>query len=286
MTLRDLAVAAEQTLRKGPHPERARLDAESLLLHAIQQKRAWLLAHWSDETDHDNAVQTQAAYESLIALRYAGQPIQYITGEAEFYGLPFAVAPGVLIPRPETEHLVEEVIRLAHDLRSPAIADIGTGSGAIAVALAHSMPQARIAATDLSPQALAIAQHNAAQNHAAERIAFYEGDLLAPLAGQQFQIIASNPPYIPLADREFLSVEVRDHEPEAALFAGEDGLAIYRRLIPDALALLAPNGWLIMEIGFGQEPEIEQLLVANGYKEIHFIADYRGIARVAAGRRS
>jgi release factor glutamine methyltransferase len=282
MTLRELAVDAEQRLRKGPHPERARLDAESLLLHAVQQSRAWLLAHWNDEAD----AQTQTAYESLIALRYAGQPIQYITGECEFYGLTFRVTPDVLIPRPETEHLVEEVLRLAHDLHSPGIADIGTGSGAIAIALAHSMPQARIVATDLSQQTRAIAKQNAANNHVAERIAFYEGDLLAPLAGLRFEIIASNPPYIPLADREFLSVEVREHEPETALFAGEDGLEIYRRLIPEAVAVLAPGGWLVMEIGFGQEEAIEQLLIANGYEEIHFIADYRGIPRVAAGKHN
>jgi release factor glutamine methyltransferase len=281
MTLRDLAVGAEQTLRKGPHPERARLDAESLLLHSLQQNRAWLLAHWND----DAGTQIQSAYESLIAQRHAGEPIQYITGSAEFYGLAFRVTPAVLIPRPETEHLVEEVIRLTHDLSSPTIADIGTGSGAIAVALAHSLPQACIAATDLSPQALEIAKHNAAHNQVATRINFCEGDLLEPIAGQTFNIIASNPPYIPIADREFLAVEVRDHEPETALFAGEDGLAIYRRLIPGAIPLLAPNGWLVMEIGFGQEEDIEQLLTVNGYKEVHFIADYRGIARVAAGRR-
>ena len=282
MTLRELVAEAETALRMGPHPERARLDAETLLLHLLKQNRAWLLGHGDDEAP----VNTQDSFAALIARRQAGEPIQYITREAEFFGLPFAVAPAVLIPRPETEHLVEEVIRLARAFAEPRIADIGTGSGAIAVALAHSLPKAHITATDFSLQALAIAKQNAVLNRVESQIQFFEGDLLAPLAGRSFHIIASNPPYVPLADRDSLSVEVRDHEPHSALFAGDDGLAIYRRLIPEARALLMPGGWLVMEIGYGQQTAIEQLMHENKYSSMHFIADYQGIPRIAVGRRA
>ena len=284
MTLRALAAAADAALRKGPHPERARLDAETLLLHLLNQNRTWLLTNW--ETDASPEI--ESAFSKLVDRRGSGEPLQYITGIAEFFGLPFQVAPGVLIPRPETEHMVEEVLRLARlQVRQKlSIADIGTGSGAIAVALAHSLPNARLTATDLSPQALSIARENAAKNHVSERIEFVEGDLLAPLSGQTFAIIASNPPYIPDSDLVSLSVEVREYEPHSALFGGEHGLTIYRRLIPDAYDLLLPGGWLVLEIGFGQQQSIQTLLEQSFYTEIHFIADYQGIPRVAVGRKN
>ena len=279
MTLRELVAEAEAALRTGPHPDRARLDAETLLLYLLKQNRAWLLGHGDDAA----SAAMQDSFAVTIARRQVGEPIQYITGEAEFFGLPFAVSPGVLIPRPETEHLVEEVIRLADAFTEPRIADIGTGSGAIAVALAHSLPEAHIIATDFSPQALAIAKQNAIRNSVEDRIEFFEGDLLAPLVGQSFHIIASNPPYVPLADRDSLSVEVRDHEPHSALFAEDDGLALYRRLIPDARELLIPCGWLVMEIGYGQWEAIEKMMIENSYGNVHSIADYQGIPRVATG---
>ena len=280
MTLRELLAEAEANLKTGPHPERARLDAETLLLYALRQNRAWLLAHGDDEAPDD------AGYLSLVARREAGEPIQYITGSSEFFGLPFSVGPGVLIPRPETEHLVEEVLRLAGSLADQdlRIADLGTGSGIIAVALAHALPKAHIAAVDLSRQALLIARENAERNQVTGRIEFFEGDLLGPLAGRRFSIIASNPPYVPLLDRDSLSVEVHEHEPHAALFAGEDGLDIYRRLIPEARDHLLPGGWLVMEIGYGQRDAIEAMLQSNGYAETHFVEDYQRIPRVAAGR--
>jgi release factor glutamine methyltransferase len=281
MTLRELVAAAERELLAGPHPDRARLDAETLLLHRLGSNRAWLLAHWDDP-----AGDLATGLEPNIARRRAGEPIQYITGEAEFFGLPFAVAPGVLIPRPETEHLVEEAIRLAAGWESPRIADIGTGSGAIAVALASSLTKARLTATDLSSDALAIAKDNAERNHVAERIRFLQGDLLAPLAGESFHIVASNPPYVPLDDLGSLSVEVREYEPHQALFAGGDGLDVYKRLIPGARARLVPDGWLLLEIGYGQRTAIAGLLEASGYGEIRFLPDYQGIPRVACGKLS
>ena len=283
MTLRQLAAEAESKLLTSPHPSQAKQDAETLLQHTLGQDRAWLISHWDDESDSS----TECAYTEAVTRRQTGEPLQYITGQSEFFGLPFSVGPGVLIPRPETEHLVEEVLRLAanFDQATLRIADIGTGSAIIAVALAHMLPHASIAAVDSSAQALTVARDNAQQNNVQDRIEFFEGDLFQPLEGQQFQIIASNPPYIPATDHDSLSVEVRNHEPHSALFAGEDGLAIYQRLIPESLNHLAPNGWLVLEIGFGQQPAIESLLASSGFQGISFVNDYQQIPRVALARQ-
>jgi release factor glutamine methyltransferase len=286
MQLRAWLEKGEAVLRAGPHPEKARWDAELLLLHAARMSRSALLAHRNDELELAAATH----YEVLLERRVEGEPIQYITGEAEFYGLPFRVTPDVLIPRPETEHLVECVLEGAATIAEPRIVDVGTGSGAIAVALAHKLPHARIVAIDLSDAALELAQENAGRNRVAERIRFLHGDLLEPvtLAGretEQFDIVVSNPPYVPAADRESLSIEVRDYEPAGALFAGEDGLEIYRRLIPAALAVLVPGGLIAIEIGFGQSDAVGSLLADAGFVEIGFRPDLQGILRVALARR-
>ena len=224
-----------------------------------------------------------ARYSRLIERRSQGEPIQYITGETEFYGLPFRVTLDVLIPRPETEHLVEKVIELAAQFKNPHIVDVGTGSGAIAVALARAQLQAQVTAIDLSSQALKIAEENARRNGVYLR--FLQGDLLAPVAGERFEIIVSNPPYVPSEDRASLSIEVRDHEPALALFAGEDGLEVYRRLIPAAFDALTPSGFVALEIGFGQSSAIATLLIGSGFEQIEFIPDLQGIPRVACARR-
>ncbi len=186
-----------------------------------------------------------------------------------------------LIPRPETEHLVEKALELAARFDRPRIVDVGTGSGAIAVALAHSLPAAVVTAIDVSAAALAVARRNAQRNGAEERIRFVEGDLLAPLNGECSDLVVSNPPYVPEVDRSSLSVEVREYEPGLALFAGDDGLDVYRRLIPAAHTLLAPGGWIALEIGFGQEQAVRALLAASGFAEIAFSPDLQGIPRVA-----
>jgi len=225
-----------------------------------------------------------AEMRALVERRRIGEPIQYITGETEFYGLPFRVTPDVLIPRPETEHLVEKVLSLASQFDQARIVDVGTGSGAIAVALAHKLPQARIAATDISSQALVVAEENAKRNGAFVR--FLQGDLLAPVAGERFEIVVSNPPYVPETDRATLSVEVRDYEPALALFAGDDGLDVYRRLIPAAFDALVPGGYVALEIGYGQSPAITELLARAGFAQIEFVPDLQNIPRVACARRS
>jgi release factor glutamine methyltransferase len=282
--IRALIAFGEDSLAGGPHPERARLDAEALLLHIFRREvpernRAWLIVHAESPTMPKIAPE----FCALIERRYQGEPIQYITGETEFYGLPFRVTPDVLVPRPETEHLVEKVIESAALFQSPRIVDVGTGSGAIAVALAHHLRNAAITAIDISIPALAIAQENAKRNRVAIR--FLQGDLLTPAAGEQFEIVVSNPPYVPSIDRPTLSVEVRDHEPALALFAGSDGLDVYRRLIPQAFACLVSGGFLALEIGYGQSPAIADLLTASGFRNIEFTPDLQSIPRVALAQR-
>jgi release factor glutamine methyltransferase len=282
--IRALIAEGEYALAAGPHPERARRDAETLLLHLFkrndpERNTAWLIAHWNNPTDHETE------FRALVERRLAGEPIQYIFGETEFYGLPFLVTPDVLIPRPETEHLVEKALELAAQFIAPRIVDLGAGSGAIAVTLAHQLPHAQITAIDLSSAALAVARENAERNGVSSRIRFLCGNLLAPVAEERFEIVVSNPPYVPSGDRASLAVEVRDYEPALALFAGDDGLEVYRRLIPAAFAALIPGGFVALEIGFGQSPAIAELLAVSGFERIEFIQDLQSIPRVACAQR-
>lgn len=281
MTLAIWLRKAEVRLQTGPHPERARLDAETLLLHLIERDKAFLIAHSDERLSAEGAVR----YYALVERRLAGEPIQYITGEQEFYGLPFHVNHHVLIPRPETEGLVERVLELAAGFERPRIVDVGTGSGAIAVTLAVKLKDATITAIDISEAALTVARANAERNGVGARIRFAQGDLLAGRAAASAEIIVSNPPYVPASDCETLSAEVRDHEPALALFAGEDGLSIYKRLIPAAAKALVSGGWLALEIGFGQAEAIRGLLAEAGYEQIEFARDLQGIERVATARR-
>lgn len=284
LKIRELLREAEHKLSAGPHPERARRDAETILLHLLrirdpERNLAWLIAHGNAPTSH------RAEFKVHIERRLAGEPLQYITGEAEFYGINFGVNRDVLIPRPETEHLVAKALSLAADFKPPRIVDVGTGSGAIAVTLSYKLPAAHVTATDISAAALAVARKNAERNGVAERVRFLEGDLLAPVAGEQFDLVVSNPPYVAERDRDALSVEVRNYEPAQALFAGEDGLAIYRRLIPAAWSALVPCGLVALEIGYSQQPALHALLADSGFEQIEFIADLQGIPRVASAKR-
>jgi release factor glutamine methyltransferase len=317
MILRDWLDRGTAQLSAGPHPDRARRDAETLLLHVIGKNKAWLMTH----IDEDFAGCTAIQYAGLLDRRAKGEPIQYILGECEFYGLPFRVTSDVLIPRPETEHLVEHAVRLipAFDRRPkrsfeirrirpafqngarrqkegdpdnagwpPRILDVGTGSGCIAISIAHDWFEAEITAIDISGAALEVARSNAESLGFADCIRFIQGDLLAPVAGERFEIIVSNPPYVPNTDRALISVEVREYEPALALFAGPDsvdGLDIYRRLIPAAFAALVSGGFLLLEIGFTQAPSIEKLFKTSGFQSVEFIADLQGIPRIAIGQR-
>jgi release factor glutamine methyltransferase len=280
-TLGSILPDSAARLRLGPHPDRARQDAESLLLHVLGKKKAWLIAHAEEPLPSNQA----AHFAELLERRYRGEPVQYITGETEFYGLPFRVTRDVLIPRPETEFTVEKTLSQAKRFSTPRIVDVGTGSGAISVTLAHELPHAQITALDLSAPALKLARENAERNGVAARIRFSQGDLLAPVAGEQFDFVVSNPPYVPTVDRASLAIEVRDYEPELALFAGDDGLAIYRRLIPAAFDALISGGLLILEIGYGQSHAMIEMLTASGFRRIEFVPDLQGIPRVACAQR-
>jgi release factor glutamine methyltransferase len=282
MTFRQAVTNAAAELAANPHlSEHAHRDAELLLLHTLQISRVSLIAY----PDRDLSPAQDALYQTAIKRRLQLEPIQYITGEQEFYGLRLHVTSAVLIPRPETEHLVETALKLLPADKPVKLVDMGTGSGAIAIALAVHLPLAKIVALDLSPEALAIAEHNAREHDVASRIEFLQSDLLGAVKshGETFDAVLSNPPYIPESDRPTLHPQVRDHEPAAALFAGETGLDIYRRLIPEAASALKPNGILVLEIGHGQQKPLTHLLL--GWNDVTFVNDLQQIPRVALARR-
>jgi release factor glutamine methyltransferase len=257
-------------------------DAQGLLAHVSGRDRTWLFAH--PEAPAEQA--TAARFRDLCTRRAAGEPLQYLTGVQEFYGLALRVTPDVLIPRPETEHLVEAVELWATQLESGELlqmADVGTGSGAIAIALATHVGHVRLTAIDHSAAALAIARENAQAHSCADRITFLENDLLSGIPAHSFDAVVSNPPYIPSGDAATLQREVVAPHPHTALFAGDDGLDVYRRLIPQAHNALKPHGLLALEFGFGQRDALAELLA--GWTDVRFLDDYAGIPRVVLAKR-
>ena len=286
LTLREALTRAAGQLAAHPLLEPTALqDAVVLLMATLGIERAALIAHPERPVDREE----QAAYQRLLEQRLRFEPIQYILGETEFYGLRLKVGPGVLIPRPETELLVEKVIgRLQHSTSqkrdvvhpefSVGIVDVGTGSGAIAIALAAALPRAEVTAVDLSAAALEIARENAALHGLSERIRFKESDLLRGVEGE-FDAVVSNPPYLP--EGEELHPQVREFEPGMALFGGLTGLEVYARLIPEARSKLKAGGLLAMEIGFGQREGVARLM--EGFAGVEFLDDLQGIPRVVLG---
>lgn len=259
-----------------------RANAERLLTHVLGLEPAALLRDWNEPLPADRMEE----WAVLVRRRAAGEPVQYIIGEQWFCGLPFTVTPAVLIPRPETELLVEAVMAAAsmHDdvPSTPTVVDIGTGSGAIAVSLAVLRPSWHICAADLSAEALAVAQANAERHGVSDRILFYQGDLLAPLIAEavHVDVLVSNPPYIPSADLDGLQREVRDYEPHLALDGGADGLEPYRRIISQLRALPATPRIVAFEVGLGQARAVADMLARTGYwPDIRIIRDYADIER-------
>jgi release factor glutamine methyltransferase len=272
-----------------------RREAETLLAHVLFRDRPWLIAH----ADSELSATIVSAFRALVTRRAAKEPLQYLTGTQEFYGLNLRVTPDTLIPRPETELLVEAVLNWVAsrtDLRSPRvpirILDVGTGTGAIALALAAHLPSANITATDLYPAALSIAEHNAGRLGLGHRITFLQSDLLTAAqfkSAPPFDVIVSNPPYVSLYEAATMADEVLKHEPHTALFAGPSGLDIYRRLIPAAHAALTPDGLLALEFGFGQLDSLRDLFdkPANGpWHNVRFLDDYAQIPRIALATRA
>jgi len=255
-----------------------RLNAETLLMFVLNCNRAYLYAHPERELTEDE----QQRYEEAIAERSRGVPAQYITGHQEFWGLDFIVSPACLIPRPETEHLVETAIEIARDYAHPLIIDVGTGSGCIALSLANELPQAEVHAADLSPDALEVARANAARLQL-DRVLFHITDLLTGFPTDFADIIVSNPPYVGETEADQVQAQVRKFEPHMAVFGGNVGTEIVDKLITQARPVLKPGGWLLIEIGYTQSAKVEELL--HGWSEVHFVPDLQGIPRVAVARK-
>jgi release factor glutamine methyltransferase len=256
------------------HPRR---DAERLLEHVLGCHQTALLTYPERTLSDDEAEQ----FDRLVERRLVSEPMQYLTGEQEFFGLRFEVSPAVLIPRPETEHLVEAVLERFAREQAVRIVDVGTGSGAIAVALAHALPHSRVTAVDLFPAALEVARRNAERHGVIHRLALLTSDLLAGVDGADFDAVVANPPYI--AAGEVLEPQVANYEPHSALYAGRTGLEIYERLIPQAARALKPGGWLMLEIGYGQSPAVRNLM--DGWAGVTLVADLQGIPRVVLGQK-
>lgn len=258
-----------------------RLDAEVLLADLLGLQRIQLYVRFDQPLTTHEVDQ----YRERVVLRSKRVPVAYIIGHQEFMSLPFVVRKDVLIPRPETEHLVETVMQYvkAQGWSSPLIVDIGTGSGAIAVSLAHYLPDAKVAAVDLSADALAVAKENSEHNHVAERISLYKGSFLSPIitAGLTPDIVVSNPPYIPSGDLQGLQAEVQ-YEPKLALDGGKDGLDPYRQIIAQAEKVLRSGGLLAFEVGAGQGESVAVMMEGN-FTEISIIPDLAGIGRVVMG---
>ena len=276
----DLAIKqATERLQAGARGD-ARLGAETLLMHVLSRDRAYLYAYPELELSRREL----SRYNWLLDRRVSGEPLQYITGHQEFWGLDLLVNPFVLIPRPETEHAVETALEVLSGVEARHIVDVGTGSGCIALALASELTQAEIEAVDISAEALDVARLNA-KRLGLERIHFAQSDLLSIFQqhGPAFDLVISNPPYVGEREVDKLQIEVRQHEPHSALFGGEEGLDIYRRLVPQAAVVLKPGGWLVMEIGYSQEQAIRALL--DEWKELRSVTDLQGIPRVIAAQR-
>lgn len=276
------------------------LAAELLLLHVSAQNRTWLYSHPEEILPESVA----EAYFALLGRRSCGIPTQHLTGKQEFWGLEFEVSPDVLIPRPETEHLIEVALdRLAvREIRAGrhqrltgenvTLVDIGTGSGCIAITLAKELPSATVYATDVSLPALKVARRNAANHGLCERIQFVHSNLLEAFAPantanhvQVFDLIISNPPYVSLRDSDSLPVEVREHEPRGALFGGEEGYELYGDLIPQAAGHLKTGGLLVLELGYNSLPAVGPLLDRSDWHNVSVTKDLAGILRVISAER-
>ena len=280
MTLHEALTSAVSRLTAANVPS-PRMNAELLLMFVLGCDRAYLHAHPERKLTNDE----RSHYDQALAERIRGVPAQYITGHQEFWGMDFIVSPSVLIPRPETEHVIETVLDCVGRAPSPAalrVVDVGTGSGCIALALAKELPEAEIHATDISPAALEIARANAARHQFESRIQFHETDLLRGLEPGTFDFVVSNPPYVGECEEDQVQLEVRKFEPRQAVFAGTTGLEVIARLIPQALEALKPGGWLVMEISGTIADGVKQLLA--GWNDVQVTNDLQGIPRVMSAR--
>jgi release factor glutamine methyltransferase len=283
VTLRDALASAISRLTAANVPS-PRMNAELLLMFTLECDRAYLHAH----PERKLSLEEHNRYDQVLAERARGIPAQYITGHQEFWGMDLIVTPAVLIPRPETEHVIETVLERAGVARAPSpasflrIVDVGTGSGCIALALVKELPHAEVHATEILPGALEIARANAARHQLESRIHFHQTDLLQGLERGVFDFVVSNPPYVGESEADQVQLEVRKHEPRKAVFAGDTGLEVIERLIPQARESLKPGGWLVMEIS-GTIAESARRLLA-GWSDVQVTNDLQGIPRVISAR--
>lgn len=274
-TIQSALVEAVDLLRHAGVNE-ARMEATSLLMHVLSVDRAFLIAHPESELSDEQSNR----FRKLLGRRAAREPLQYIVGQQEFFKLTFEVTPDVLIPRPETELVVEAALELADRERSISILDVGSGSGCIAISLLNELPKARAIATDISSNALEVAQRNAQRHNVSDRVKFIQADSLSQLSQREaFSLIVSNPPYIPTGDIAILQREVRENEPLTALASGIDGLDHIRALLRETPPLLQHDGYFVFEIGFGQRDAIEQLVDRAIWRLVEVREDLQGIPR-------
>ena len=278
MLLRDAlsAAIARLTAAQVGSP---RMNAEVLLMFALGEDRAYLYAHANEEIGD----QEFTRYDDALAQRAQGIPSQYITGHQEFWGMDFLVTPAVLIPRPETEHLIETALPLARALANPKIVDVGTGSGCIALVLAKELPSAEIDAVDISAEALEIARANAARHQLEGRVRFRHADLLAGFPPGSFDLVLSNPPYVGESEEDQVQLEVRKFEPRNAVFAGNTGVEVIQRLVPQAKHALKSGGHLVMEISGSIVDAVRPLLA--GWDDLDIIPDLQSIPRIVSAKR-
>ncbi len=281
-TIAETLKAASLQLKDAEVPNDV-LDAQTLLAFTINQDRTYLIIHFNDPLSEERINK----YQSFITRRATGEPLQYITGRQEFFGLEFEVTPAVLIPRPETELIVEETLLLAKNIAQPLIIDAGTGSGCIAIALARELENSKIVATDISAEALEVASRNAAKHGVENRINFINSDLLNGIPkNTKADFILSNPPYIAPEEIAMLQREVRDWEPHTALTDFADGLNFYRRLLVEAIEFLRPEGYLIFEMGYEQVARITSFVDRKLWSEPKILLDLQGIARTMIVERN
>ena len=286
MQLKDVLTSAVDRLTAA-RVGSPRMNAELLLMFTLECDRAYLFAH----PERELTVEEQDRFEESLTQRARGVPAQYITGHQEFWGMDFIVSPAVLIPRPETEHVIETVLQLVEkndgdraSLPGPIqIVDLGTGSGSIALALAKELPRAEIHATDISAAALDVAHANAARHQLENRIHFHQTDLLQGFDPGTFDFVVSNPPYVGESEEDEVQLEVRKFEPRNAVFAGPTGLEVIERLIPQAHTMLKPDGWLVIEISGSIAHGVKRLL--NDWRQVQIVNDLQGIARVVAAQK-
>ena len=278
MTIAELLPSAAAALARSGVPEHFR-EANSIMQFAIGRDRVFLIAHPEYELSH----RERQRFDELLLRRTSREPLQYITGRQEFFGLDFLVTPDVLIPRPETEMLVAKSI----DLLGPSagrFAEIGVGSGCISISILSRLPEARAVGADVSTAALGVAAENAERHGVGERLELIESDLLSRADRRRFDLIVSNPPYVPAADMDGLQPEVRDFEPALALTDGGDGLSIVKRIIAEAPVHLRAGGYLVMEIGFDQAAVVEASFDRDVWREVAVLPDFQAISRMAVAR--